>query len=289
MRKGTQIFSAMFLVAILSSLAACSPLALYNGTVPKDAGSTVVRAIAYGEAERQMLDVYRPNDRADGGHPVVFFIYGGAWNSGARGDYDFVGRAFAARGYVTVIADYRLVPDIAYPVFIEDGAKALAWTVETITDHGGDADRLYLAGHSAGAYNAVMLAMAPEFLAAEGVSRSVIDGVAALSGPYDFLPFDEPETIAAFGRASDADATQPIKRPAAGSPPMLLIHGEADDRVMPHNSTALADHLRAAGVPVDLDLLPGADHADTLLALSRPFREDLPVLDTIDGFFQTLD
>lgn len=277
-----------FIVLVTLSASGCSALAVFNAVAPRDSGSVqVAEGVAYRQGPRGMLDIYAPRV-GDGSLPVVFFIYGGSWNSGSREDYAFAGRAVAARGYVTVVADYRLVPDVRYPTFLRDNADALAWTHGNIARYGGDPERLFVVGHSAGAYNAVMLALDPALLADAGAERGMIDGVAALSGPYDFLPLDDETTIAAFASAGDPAATQPIELPAAGAPPMLLLHGATDTLVMPRNTRALADHLAEAGVPVETHIYPDVDHADTLLALSRTFRDTAPILEEIDAFFSDL-
>lgn len=263
---------------------ACSPLGAYNAVIAKDAGGARVASdIAYGSDARQRLDVYAPDGPSRG---VVVFVYGGSWNSGARGDYAFVGRALAARGYVTVIPDYRLVPTVRYPDFVQDTARAVAWTSRNAAQYGGDAGGLFVVGHSAGAYNALMVALAPEFLADEGLSPSIVTAAAGLSGPYDFLPLAGNVTKAAFGGARDLDATQPVNRAQAGrgTPAVFLAHGEADTVVLPRNSRVLADRLREAGKRVDTKFYPGVDHVGTLLAISRPRRDTLPVLDDLVAF-----
>ncbi|HEY0033482.1 MAG TPA: alpha/beta hydrolase, partial [Devosia sp.] len=158
------------------------PASMDGGTVKAGDG------VAYADGPRHKLDVYAPEARGAAA-PVVFFIYGGGWSRGERSDYQFVGRALASRGFVVVIADYRLVPEVQYPQFLEDSARALKWTQDNIAQYGGDPNRLFLAGHSAGAYNAVMLSLDPSFLRDYGVTMPIL-GVAALSGPYDFYPFE---------------------------------------------------------------------------------------------------
>jgi len=109
-------------------VSACSPLTAFNSVVPKDGGGRLAaRGLAYGEGPRRRLDVYVPRGRAERMRPVIVFFYGGSWNSGERGGYAFVGRALAAQGFVTVVPDYRLVPEVTYPGFIEDGAAAVRW------------------------------------------------------------------------------------------------------------------------------------------------------------------
>ncbi len=163
----------------LATLAAPAAPALAQGLPTRD--------IAFGPHPRQKLDIYLPPGPVSRA-PVAFFIYGGSWSSGDKGTYAFAGNAFASRGYVTVVADYRLVPEVQFPSFIEDGAAALATVRRIIGRYGGDAGRLHLVGHSAGAYNAMMLALDPRYLARAGVPRASVRAAAGLSGPYDFLP-----------------------------------------------------------------------------------------------------
>ena len=203
-------------------VAACSPLRTFDALVPKDGGIRVVaRDVAFGEGPRHRLDVYAPAGTAEK-RPVILFFYGGSWNSGTKDGYRFVGRALAARGFVVVIPDYRLVPDVRFPAFLRDNAAAVRWTRAHVSALGGDPDRLVLAGHSAGAYDAAMLALDPQWL---GKDRTAVKGWAGLAGPYDFLPLDQPATVAAFGVAPDPVATQPVTFASAGDPPALLATG----------------------------------------------------------------
>ncbi len=241
------------------------------------------RDIAFGPHPRQRLDIYLPSGPVARA-PVAFFIYGGSWSSGDKGTYGFVGDAFASRGYVTVIADYRLVPEVRFPAFIEDGATALATVRRIIGRYGGDADRLHLLGHSAGAYNAMMLALDPRYLARAAVPRSAIRAAAGLSGPYDFLPLDVAATRAAFGNARNPAETQPISFARRGAPRIFLGTGTADTTVLPRNTDALAARLQGVGVPVTVRKYDGVGHAGTVLALA-PLLRFTPVLDDVTRFF----
>jgi acetyl esterase/lipase len=274
------------LLITLVSAAGCSRLGAFNAVVPKDGGvKLAANAVAYGTDPRQKLDIYASSD-ATASKGVIVFFYGGSWNSGDRGEYAFAARAFASRGYTTAVLDYRLVPEFRYPAFVEDGAKAVAWVHRNIARYGGDPDRIFLVGHSAGAYNEMMVALAPEFLRAEGLRTNVVKAVVGISGPYDFLPLAVDETREAFKGVADLPATQPINRVARGrpAPPMLLLHGEADEFVYPRNSKRLAAALRRAGHSVEEKYYPGIDHVGTLLAISRPLRDRAPVVDDIVRF-----
>lgn len=288
MFRNRRLLAVLLLVPLLFGLGACSRLGAFNFVIPKDGGATLVgHGVAYGPDPRQTLDVYAPSGTAPP-RGVIVFNYGGSWNSGARQEYGFVGKAFASRGYVTVVFDYRLVPDFRYPVFVQDTAKAVAWTYANIAAYGGDPKRLYLVGHSAGAYDAMMVTVAPEFLAAEGLSPSIIRATAGLSGPYDFLPLDVDETREAFKGVKTLERTQPVNRvgPGRAIPPILLLHGDADDLVYPRNTRALAAALKRSGHVVRAKFYPGVDHVGTLLAISRPLRDKAPVIEDVLQFFE---
>jgi acetyl esterase/lipase len=273
----------LVLVGGVLSLCGCSRVDLLNLTIPRD-GYAVTRDIAYGDDVRQKLDIYVP-DRPAPGNPVIVFFYGGSWQMGDKKDYLFVGQAFASRGYVTVIVDYRLYPQIYFPAFLEDCARAFVWTHRNIAAYQGNADHLFLSGHSAGAYNAVMLATNQRYIKDAGGNPAWIKGVAALAGPYDFLPFTDPKIIALFSTAPDA-ATQPITYVKAGLAPMLLLHGDKDDDVLLRNSINMAAQLRSFGDPVVLKIYPGLEHIGIVLSLAKGFRDKAPVLDDVDAFIK---
>lgn len=274
------------------ALVGCSPAGLLNGVskLTGDGGvRTAVRGAAYGADPRQKLDVYVPNTIAAGANlPVVIFFYGGGWVDGSRGDYAFAGRAFAAQGFVAVVADYRLVPEVRFPTFVQDGALAVKWVRDNIARHGGDPARIALSGHSAGAYIAAMLALDTRFLTSIGVDPAVVRGAALLSGPYDFYPFTEQRGRDALGAWPRPLETQPISFVRADAPPMLLMHGTADTVVRPYNSQKLAAKLTALGAPVELKLYPGKSHTDTIKSLSPAFRGSTPALADALAFLRRL-
>ena len=270
------------LVLIALALAGCSPLRTFDALMPKDAGSArLVSDIAYGPDPRQRLDIYAPTSRRGRALPVIVFFYGGSWNSGTKAGYAFVGRALAAQGFLVVIPDYRLVPQVRYPAFLEDSARAVRWVRQDAAAYGGDPDRLVLAGHSAGAYNAAMLALDPRWL---GADRRAVRGFIGLAGPYDFLPFSGAVVDAAFGGTADPHSTQPITYAGSDSPPALLATGARDTMVLPRNSDALAAALRAHGVAVERRVYPGVGHVGLITAVAQPFRGRAPVLTDITVF-----
>ncbi|MDW6021549.1 alpha/beta hydrolase [Mesorhizobium sp. BAC0120] len=269
-------------ILLVLPLVSCTALTVYNDLVPQNRAEEVVTSdIAYGSEHRQKLDIYKPAGGAANKDVVVFF-YGGSWKLGRKEEVSFVANALTQRGYVVVVPDYRLVPEVTYPAFVEDSAKAIAWTYRNIANYGGNRQRIFVAGHSAGAYNAMMVALGPEFLGNEGLSPSIMHGVIGISGPYDFLPFKYMAEHRAFDSAApDLASTQPIKRVAAsrGTPPVLLLAGASETLVPPKNPRELAAELHKAGKPVKVILYPGARHIDTLLAFSKTHRKKAAVLD----------
>jgi acetyl esterase/lipase len=259
-----------------------SPLGLINRLVPKDTFNKH-DGIAYGRLPRQKLDVYVPRN---GGQdlPVVVFFYGGTWQSGQRQDYLFIAEALTARGIVTVIPDYRLYPEVRFPTFIEDGAAAVAWVRHHISAYGGEPSRLFLMGHSAGAYIASMLALNPSYLDQVGMSPDELKGFIGLAGPYDFLPLKRPRLIKIFGGADDIPETQPVCFARDKAPPALLLHGAADKIVRPQNSERLAQCLRAAGSRVEEKFYPGFKHMRIIVLLASPLQGDDPLMEDIEHF-----
>jgi len=270
----------------VSMTIACSPLQLLNLAVPRS-GYTLTRDLAYGERPRQRLDVYAPI-RHRALLPTVVFFYGGRWSGGDKADYRFVGQALAAKDMIAVIADYRLYPQVRFPAFLEDGAMAVRWVRDHLQIYGGDPDKIFLMGHSAGAHIAAMLALDERYLVAEGLSRTTLRGMVGLSGPYDFLPFTSEDLREIFAPAADARQTQPIHFVDGNEAPLLLLAGGKDTTVKPANSINLAARVKAAGGQAKLIEYPGRGHAGMLVALAAPLRKLDPVLDDSTDFVQQL-
>jgi acetyl esterase/lipase len=243
-----------------------------------------ITGIAYGSDARQQLDIYAPLGRTETAHPVLIFFHGGSWRDGEREGYGFVGRAFASRGFVTVIADYRKAPKVRFPAFVQDTAATIAWVHTNIAKHDGDPECIFLMGHSAGAHIAMMAALDPQWLAAKDLKPDVIKGVIGLAGPYDFLPLTSESSKIALGQWPDLTETQPITYVRADAPPLLLLTGDKDTVVKPRNSQALADKIAALGGQPRLKIYSGVDHADIIMAVARPFRTKAPILQDVSEF-----
>lgn len=229
--------------------------------------------IAYGEHPRQVLDVYAPAG-AGSAAPVLLFFYGGGWTEGTRADYEFVASSFTREGYLVVLPDYRLHPEVTFPAFVEDAAAAATWVQEHAADHGGDPETIFLAGHSAGAYLAAHLALWPDKVLEAGGDPAGFAGLIGLAGPYDFLPLDEGSVLEEIFPEATRNESQPIHHVNAASalPPVLLVHGTADERVWPRNSRRLAAALERRDADVTLITYEGIGHVRLAASLA-------PVLD----------
>lgn len=242
-----------------------------------------VKTQSYGALARQKLDIWtNPADKVEPANPkkpVLVFFYGGGWNKGSRLDYGFVAKAYSEKGFLVVLPDYRLVPEVRFPGFVADSALAIKWVQANIARYGGDPDRIVVAGHSAGAYNALMVALDPQWLGDKPVRAAV-----SLAGPADFYPFDKPSSIAAMGQAPNPLATQPVHFVRKDAPPILLMHGSSDSVVRIRNAESLFAKQRAVGGDIQLRRFPGSSHNDLILAVAHNFHWYLPVLDESAAF-----
>jgi acetyl esterase/lipase len=262
-------------------------LQIFNLIVPKDGGSELLaRRVSFGSDASQTLDIYAPSPRR-AASPVLVFVHGGSWRDGDARDYAFVGRAFASRGFLTLVANYRKKPAYAYPSFVEDAALALAFAQNHAAEFGGASGQIFALGHSAGAYNLALAILDERYLRRAGFDQANLKGFAALSGPFDFLPLDSPITIDTFGQVLDLPSTQPVNFARRTAPPMLLLSGTADTTVYPRNSINLARKLQDAGASVQLKQYPDVTHVQILLAVAKPLRFWAPVLDDVTSFFKS--
>ncbi|HEX5539311.1 MAG TPA: alpha/beta hydrolase [Methylophilaceae bacterium] len=265
-------------------VAACSPVTLLNLAVPDD-GYRKTSDIAYGPTERNKLDVYVPKAPLAKPLPVVVFFYGGTWEAGRRQDYQFVAQALTASGFVAVVPDYRVYPEVVFPAFMQDAAAAVKWTRDNIARFGGDPTQLFVMGHSAGAHIAALLTLDGEYLRDVGLQPQDLDGMIGLAGPYDFLPLQNDRLKIIFGPEDERWKSQPVNFVDGHNPPMLLVVGTADKRVLPKNTYSLASRLKAAGGPVEIAEFRGWGHIDIVAKLAKPLRDET-LLQTIVRFIR---
>lgn len=254
---------AAVLAALVLALAACDRV-VFGWLNRGQAGPATT--VEFAPDLGLSLDVFPPAEDTSAA-PVLVFFYGGAWQRGAREQYRFVGSRLAPRGMLVVVADYRTFPRAGFPDFVDDAARAVAWAHAHARGHGGDPDRIFVAGHSAGAHIAALLATDARYLAKHDLAPCRLAGAIGLSGPYRFDI--DAELAPIFGARTDA---MPIDFVDGDEPPFLLVHGDADERVDPRNSPRMADALRSHGIAAQLEMLPGGKHRTPLAGLYRPDR-----------------
>lgn len=267
-----------------------SPLATLNLLTPIDSHRRVVD-VPYGDHPRQNLDLYVPLGTPPGsGWPTLLFFYGGSWQSGCRSEYRFLGEALAARGILAAVADYRLYPEVRHRGFLQDSAAAVAALRRVAPEFAGNAQRMFVAGHSAGAFNAAMLALDAQWLAAHALRpEKHLAGWVGIAGPYDFWPLFDRNLMAIFNppdapETTPAD-TQPIFYASRAAPPALLLAAREDAIVYPGlNTGGLAQRLRALGAPVEERYYAHANHYTVVGAFASELRPIAPVLDDVCSF-----
>lgn len=266
----------MAFVALLSTGCERAVFGVINrGTAPADS------SVVFSASNALSLDIYRPRGNAATPAPVVVFFYGGSWQRGNRTQYRFVGRRLADNGMLAIIADYRTYPRAVFPAFMDDAAQAVAWATRHAAEYGGDPQRVFIAGHSAGAQIAGLLGTDGRYLVRAGTSLRQVAGVIGLSGPYDFNITGQYRAV--FGPPSQWPDAQAINFVDGDEPPFLLIHGDHDSVVEARDSVELDQKLRANGGHSQLVLLPGVGHFATVAGLYEPKRAP-SVLPTIVRF-----
>ena len=232
----------------------------------------VADGVSFGD-HKNKLDIWSTSSKSKAPRPVLVFFYGGGWANGTRTEYSYAARPFVEAGYMVVLPDYRKVPEVRFPGFVEDSADAVKWVQANIAQYGGDPARVNVAGHSAGAYNALMLALDPQWLGDRPVTSAI-----SLAGAADFYPFTSKRAINAMSQFPDPNATQPVTFVRANAPPILLIHGTEDTVVRIRNSNSLYAKQKATGGDITLRAQAGGSHNDLVLALGTLFRGYYPVV-----------
>jgi len=244
----------------------------------------------YGPLERHKIDIYPARRRAGKElSPVLVFIYGGGWTDGSRSLYRFLGNAYAAKGFTVAVPDYRLHPEARYPDFVDDAALALRWVTDHVSEFGGNADRIHLMGHSAGAHIGALLCLDEAHLAAVDLAPHAITSFTGISGPYSFNPLEIDSTRAIFEHLDNIDIARPIKHAHGEAPPMLLLHSKPDKTVGIHNSEHLHAAITDAGGKAQhiAYSLPG--HVGIIVSIAAPVRFLAPVFRDSLAFMRAAD
>lgn len=278
---------AVAAAAAMLGLGGCSGPAVLNSITPDDTYK-LASNVVYDSTTGMKLDVYTPLNVAANA-PVVVFILGGRWEQGttySKEKYRFVGEALAAKGFVAMIPDYRLYPQVKYPAFVDDCAHAVVWAHANARHYGGDAGKLVVLGHSAGAYNAAMLALDPAFMKRAGGERAWLRGMIGLAGPYDFLPITDPDLRDIFGPPENFESTQPILYADGSNPPMLLMAGEDDDVVLVKNTLNLYDRIKHNNGIVDKVIYPHLSHTKIVASLATRLQGEADVMKYVASFVE---
>jgi acetyl esterase/lipase len=288
MTPNSRFARAVATLVLSTALAACSTG--INFLKPSST-HVLTEGVSYGLLPRQKLDIYRPATPAPaGGWPVVVFFYGGSWNFGERAEYQFVGEALASRGVLTLVADYRLYPEVRYPGFLDDSAQALAYGLREAGKLGGNPKRVFVMGHSAGAYNAAMLALDERWLQRTGQTPAALAGWVGLAGPYDFLPISNADAKPVFNHPDYPAGSQPLEHVHKGAPAAFLGAANDDKLVNPQrNTVGLATKLQSNGVPVIVKLYDGVNHVTLVASMAWSLRWMSPVLDDVSAFVHRED
>jgi acetyl esterase/lipase len=200
------------------------------------------------EQERCKLDLTLPADAK--GFPTYVWFYGGGLKNGGKdlnSEYCAEIRASLARAGVAVVTpDYRLSPKAKYPAYVDDAAAAFAWTVKHIAAHGGDPRKVFIGGHSAGGYLALLVGMDPERLKPHGLTLGSVAGIAQVSGQvFNHYTVREERGQARYGITSDEAA--PAFHIRKSLPPILTIYAQNDMLSRAEENMFFVTTLKAAG------------------------------------------
>jgi acetyl esterase/lipase len=275
----------LFEVKTMADRASRSSFTTMLSSLVSEGGLVVERDKAYGPHPRHTLDIYRAG-RETPSSPLVLFYYGGGWTSGDRATYAFVGSALAANGVTTVVADYRLFPEVRFPAFCDDAALAYAWVHANVAGRGKRP--IILMGHSAGAHIAALITLDPVYRRAVASDYPAPAALIGLSGPYGFDPTTWNSTKAIFATAPSADKVRPVALAKNGGPPVLLIHGGADTVVEPVAAHMFEEALKKAQTPVIKRIYPNIGHSALIMTFAQPLRWRAPLLGDVLSFVRSL-
>ncbi len=233
--------------------------------------------VSFGDHPRDSVDYYLAAD-SDDSKPLIVFIHGGGWSRGDKSMYKFFAEGLTSEGYDVALPNYRLYPEVIYPEFLTDNARAIAAIHKAYPTR-----YLVLIGHSAGAYNALMMAFKPQYLDAEGIAACyTVRGIVSLAGPTGALPVEKEPTISIFPERLQGDDST-LKHLDQPLPPMLLLNGDEDSSVHPENARVLGAALQGRNIAT-VKIVKGADHVDPVKEMSHTFEGPIKqhILDFIE-------
>lgn len=207
---------------------------------------------------KHRLDLFVPEGLQDA--PVLFFVHGGGWTAGDKSLYAFIGHTFARAGLATVVINYRLSPEVQHPGHIEDVARAFAWVYKNIAQYGGNPEKIFVTGHSAGGHLAALLALDEKYLKAHNLTLRAITGAMPISGVYDVTPaISLYRTVFGADLAGRREAS-PGTHVGPNRPPFLVIYAEFDLPGLGLQARQLTELLKQHGNEAGLLEIPATDH-----------------------------
>ncbi len=269
----------LFSVYVVFVTTSCSATALVNFISP-DEHYDRFEDLSYGELDRQKLDIYIPNSKAN--NILIIFFYGGSWDSGNKEQYKFVASSLTENGYTVAIPDYRLYPEVMFPMFMEDAAKAVAW-LQNDSEYLNNIEHIYLMGHSAGAQIANLLISDERYLSNENVKVASLTGSIGIAGPYNFLPLKSDRLKSIFPEEI-RDSSQPINFINGDEVPFLLLHGLSDKTVLPKNSETFAEKIKSVNGEVVLKFYKDVGHIGIIKPFINGFDGSVPTIKDINIF-----
>jgi acetyl esterase/lipase len=245
------------LLLLLPVMLSISPASLYAEI--KMLKDIDYKAAVVEQDDKDLLDIYMPANVQDAA--VIVYFHGGALRMGSKEDARPFALDLAAAGIGVVAASYRLTPTVMHPAHVQDAAAVMAWVVKNIQDYGGDPEKLYVSGHSAGAYLATLLALDARHLGSVGLGPAIIRGTIPIS---PFLYVEETAKV----RPKDVWGNNPLDWLAASVTPhletasasMLLIYADGDDDWRKNQNRRFAESMRASGNNVRVVEVSQRDH-----------------------------
>lgn len=255
----------------------CLVLGLLGSSLPSTPSESqgspyeVVKNIVYYDGpgfnpKRHILDIYMPQGLKNA--PVLIFVHGGGWTSGDKGLYWFIGHAFARREITTVVISYRLTPEVMHPGHIEDVARAFAWVYRNISKYGGNPEKIFVTGHSAGGHLTALLALDERYLEAHGLSTDLIRGAIPISGIYNLNTLRGYDAVFSSDPQKRRDAS-PVAHVGDKQPPFLIIYAENDFRTADAQAIELFNLLKQHSTKAELLKIPAKDHYTIIISIGQ--------------------
>ncbi len=244
--------------------------------------------VTYGPENRHKLDMYYPTIGTRGSLPVIVFFHGGNWQEGDKSQYRFVAETLAAEGYAVAIPNYAKFPPHKFPTFVQDGARAVSYIHKNANNLGVNPERIYLAGHSAGAQIGALLAADRRYLRQVGCTRACVRAFVGIAGPYAFTP-DDYDLQAIFGPAERYPMMRVPTFVDGQQAPMLLLYGEDDKSVEPSNHEQLAAAIKKRGGTVKVITYPRIGHYTILAEFIHLLRDQSDVVPDMIDFYKKAD